>query len=247
MRLILPLILLTFSSTGAQNPTVFDNLKSVVTAIAAKADQSDSHFKDILAEVQSEIKSLETQHRNLTKTGIEISDGYMTSLVGLVDSLQRTVNTSTDTAAAVKILTALNDDLRLKLSHLRNDPTKQVERSYVVPEVYIWRGTIYWRYGANEVKRYTANVAGDVAVSVHTKIDSRDVAGYEVWYVTKLDADCGDCFRRFGNLSSPTNWTLAPGNYFIWAKKGAFSSERQPLQVGGKGLQQSRDIDVTVR
>jgi hypothetical protein len=78
-----------------------------------------------------------------------------------------------------------------------------------------------------------------VQVVVHTVKDSKELGGYEVWYVPKGWADDPGAFRRFGRLSSPTYTDLAPGNYLMWVQKGEVSAAKQTFSVGKQG--KSRD------
>jgi hypothetical protein len=85
-----------------------------------------------------------------------------------------------------------------------------------------------------------------VQVTVRAKQEGREINDYEVWYVAKGWASVADAFNRFDNLSSPSTKFLAPGNYFLWLRKGKEATERQPFKIGGDRVF-DRNIDLVVR
>jgi len=84
-----------------------------------------------------------------------------------------------------------------------------------------------------------------IEVTVRAKQAGREVSDYEVWYVAKGWANVPDAFNRFDNLSSPSTKSLAPGNYFLWLRKGEEKTERQPFKFGDD-RQYNRNIDLVV-
>jgi len=84
-----------------------------------------------------------------------------------------------------------------------------------------------------------------IKVTVRAKRAGLEVKDYEVWYVAKGWANVAAAAQRFDNLSSPSTKSLAPGNYFLWLRKGEEKTERQPFRFGGDS-QYSRDIDMVV-
>jgi hypothetical protein len=80
---------------------------------------------------------------------------------------------------------------------------------------------------------------------IRTVKESNEISGYEVWYVPVALDEYRDEYRRFDNLSSPAVMLLPPGNYFLWATKGIYISERRPLTLGNDGRSKRRyDLDV---
>jgi hypothetical protein len=60
---------------------------------------------------------------------------------------------------------------------------------------------------------------GSVSVKVHTKRSGVEVSNWRVFYMAKiLLLYSGPSPTVFPQLSSPTQWELAPGNYIMWAE-----------------------------
>jgi len=98
----------------------------------------------------------------------------------------------------------------------------------------------------SQLKDSRDKVAQLVSVTVRAKQEGREINDYEVWYVAKGWASVADAANRFDNLSSPSTQFLAPGNYFLWLRKGKETTERQPFEIGGDRVF-DRNIDLVVR
>ncbi len=86
----------------------------------------------------------------------------------------------------------------------------------------------------------------EIRVRVHTKAGTNEVAGFEVFYVSKGMLDVKSAYDRFPRQSSPTDERiLCPGGYAIWARKKGFTSEPVTLRVGGHG-ETHLDVDLPV-
>src|ERR1019366_8135173 len=85
--------------------------------------------------------------------------------------------------------------------------------------------------------RHSADGLGkDIKVKVHTKMDEKEVGGYEVFCVPRGMLDVKSAYDRFPRLSSPTDEKiLAPGRYALWVRKKQFPSEPVTLGIGGHG------------
>jgi hypothetical protein len=70
---------------------------------------------------------------------------------------------------------------------------------------------------------------------VHTYKNGQEVGGYEVWYVPRGWSDTPDKFRIADQPSSPAIMNLAPGNYFVWLKKGKMATEKLVYTLGKDG------------
>jgi len=97
-------------------------------------------------------------------------------------------------------------------------------------------------------ERGSSDVARLVQVFVHAKKGDQEVGTYEVWYVPKGWVSDPSVFKRFDRLTDPSNpasMNLAPGNYFIWLRKGPPVTDRQPVSIGAHG-EAKREIEVAV-
>ncbi len=77
-----------------------------------------------------------------------------------------------------------------------------------------------------------------VQVVVQARKDEQYLDAYEVWYVPRgwaKEATRFKPFDRLTNSKNPTSMNLAPGNYFIWLKKGQPIGDRRPVSVGENG------------
>lgn len=257
MKLLAILLFLLIAPISfAQTPDVLDALSSQLLAVEKRFGSTDTQLSRTLKSVQSDIVSLRAKHQDLARRKVRLSDIYSRSLDRYVRLLDTTFKDSREGKKRLELLTALDEDLKLKLSHLNNEPIRrQPGVKYVksrwgiemcpepIPRCRYWTEI----YVSVPDPSQTTEIVEDVSVNVRTKAGGDEVRDYEIWYVTKFEAELPDQIHRFDSLSSPTAVTLPPGSYLIWAKKGSFTTERQSLDVGGKGLQQNRDIDVTQR
>jgi hypothetical protein len=86
-----------------------------------------------------------------------------------------------------------------------------------------------------------------IQVQVRAKKGAQEVAGYEIWYVSRGWADVSSRFKRFDSLSNPSNppsMNLPAGNYFLWLGKGK-PPEPLPLYIGGD-QKSKREIELVV-
>lgn len=83
-----------------------------------------------------------------------------------------------------------------------------------------------------------------VDLIVHTKRDALEMGGYEVWYVPKGWSDTPAKFRVSDQPSSPAILKLAPGNYWIWLKKGEMSTQKLPYTLGRDGSRKEIDFPI---
>ena len=85
-------------------------------------------------------------------------------------------------------------------------------------------------------------------VEVFVRAGNENASDYEVWYVLKGWAGDQSKFKIFDRPTNPSKTTsmkLAPGNYFIWLRKGNLSTPRQPTEVGING-ESKKDIVVNL-
>jgi hypothetical protein len=251
MKLLLGafLILAAALSVTAQEADVLVVLNTKVLDVEKRFANPSPELAGLLREVLGDIRLLKTRHTNLVRRGVNLSDKYMSSLPGLVNLLTTALDGAADQNKLIKILSAVHVDLEVKASYLVNARTKREERTrYERVPILVYESRnryYYWQYEYRAVGTYYVVMVEDVAVTVHTKVNANETRGYEIWYVTAGEEDFPNSYKSFGSLSSPATWSLPPGGYRVWAKKGSFTTERKPMTVGGQGSRQDQDIDVT--
>jgi hypothetical protein len=82
----------------------------------------------------------------------------------------------------------------------------------------------------------------NVQVVVRTLRGDREEPNHFVWYVARGWSDDRQRFRRFDRVSSPTETTMAPGNYYMWAGT-AHDPDRHLITIGGHG-QRQHSVDL---
>jgi hypothetical protein len=80
------------------------------------------------------------------------------------------------------------------------------------------------------------SLGGRVKVRIRTRRGSDEAKGWTVHYVSKFGDSVGSIdTRRFPLFSSPTEWSLSPGLYVVWATQGdAVVSPKSTVTVIGK-------------
>jgi hypothetical protein len=85
-------------------------------------------------------------------------------------------------------------------------------------------------------RRLGIGMGGVVLLKVNTRQGARVVGDWEVLYLLKFDDWLKTPPRNFLRVSSPTEMTLEPGRYWIWARDPATrkTGERVLVQVSGQ-------------
>lgn len=84
-----------------------------------------------------------------------------------------------------------------------------------------------------------------VQVIVHTVKESKEEAGYEVWYVPKALVANREYYAVFDRLSSPTDMEIPAGNYYFWIQKGTFASGKRPFSIGND-RKSRKEVDIPI-
>jgi hypothetical protein len=86
----------------------------------------------------------------------------------------------------------------------------------------------------------------DIAVTVRTLQNAKEIGGYKVWCAPMALADDKSAHIRFPKVSSPSvHKRLPPGYYAMWLEKNDQSSKHEGHQIGGRG-QTELEIDLVV-
>lgn len=85
----------------------------------------------------------------------------------------------------------------------------------------------------------------DITVVARTIENDAEISGFVVWFVPRAWLDAKSHYQRFDRISSPSILELPPGNYFIWAEKGALHSAPQPVSLGAD-KRSRKEIDIVV-
>ncbi len=95
-------------------------------------------------------------------------------------------------------------------------------------------------------RKLGVGMGGSVLVKVNTRRGLGTVSGLEVLYLLKFDDWLRTPARNFARMSSPTEMTIDPGRYWVWARDPAngTTSDRVLIQVAG---QKEVTIDLAVR
>jgi hypothetical protein len=83
-----------------------------------------------------------------------------------------------------------------------------------------------------------------VEVSVKTVNKGEEVKGCEVWFAAGAWVDVIDRHKKFPKESSPTAYSLPPGYYRMWTKRGKEEAKKVPVDVGIGGTKELK-IDLT--
>jgi hypothetical protein len=89
------------------------------------------------------------------------------------------------------------------------------------------------------------SLGGKVKVRVRTRRSGEEAKGWTVHYLSKFAESVGGVdVRRFPLFSSPTEWSLSPGLYVVWATQGdSVASSKSTMTVLGKD---TLDFDLAV-
>ncbi len=93
-------------------------------------------------------------------------------------------------------------------------------------------------------KSNSADPAGKVSVSVHTKDGTKEELGYEVFYASSVDADLGREFKTLRGLSSPATDELQPGAYVLYCQKDERKGPTRSRDIGDAGAATEFDLPV---
>jgi hypothetical protein len=98
---------------------------------------------------------------------------------------------------------------------------------------------------ADHARQSADGVGKEVLVKVHTKQDSQEISGCQVWYVQRGMLDDKSFHTRFGKLSSPTEERgLCPGRYAMWARKGKKEGEPATIRIPSQSSTGSEEVDL---
>jgi hypothetical protein len=85
-------------------------------------------------------------------------------------------------------------------------------------------------------KQLGVGMGGSVLVRVNTRRGSATVSDWQVLYLLKFDEWLRTPPHNFPRLSSPTDMSIEPGRYWVWARDPATgrTSDRVLVQVAGQ-------------
>jgi len=245
--LAVTLVLTTIVFVSAQNQpkgtakhATFETFERLIGELRKQA--SIGNMKSILPleEIQRDLASLQNEQHELAAKEILLTEEFVTSFDLDAEVLQNLVEKQPDEQTVLTTLAYVDEDLKLKLAHIKKSPVQKVTQTGAY-----WVYYYYYNGGPHRVLHtynYTVSVKSPVKVTVRTKKGGREITGYEVWYVAKGLIDFPKYHKRFDSLSSPTTLMLSAGAYFVWAKKDNKESGRVPMDIGGQGLEQKYDL-----